>query len=141
VNTVGPDPAQLEAFTKADPDQPLAMVNLIRFHDRAQYPAEYRAAHDDADCSGLEAYMRYGAVASAKIEALGGRTLWMGPAQQTFVGPREVEWDVVAVVFYPTRAKFFEMIADPEYQAAHVHRLAGVEHMNLIQCDGSGIES
>jgi hypothetical protein len=67
VNTVGPDPAQLEAFTEGDSDQSLAMVNLIRFHERARYPAEYRQAHDDADCSGMDAYMRYAAVASARI--------------------------------------------------------------------------
>ena len=140
MNTISPNTEQLEAFFQRDAAQPLMMLNVIKFREKAEYPADYRATHDDADCSGLEAYLRYGEVATVKVAAAGGRIVCSGPAQQTFIGPPDVDWDIVAVVYYPSRAKFLEMVADPEYQASSVHREAGVLHMNLIQCDGSSIE-
>jgi uncharacterized protein (DUF1330 family) len=139
MNTISPDESQLQTFVGGERTQPLVMVNLLKFRPRASYPETYRVAHGDADCSGEDAYMRYGAVATRKVAGVGGRVLWAGPAQQTFIGPADVDWDMVALVFYPSRASFLEMLADPEYQAAHVHREAGVEHMHLIQCDGAAV--
>ena len=139
MNTIRPDDAQARAFASRDQTQPIVMINLLKFHETARYADDGGGGRNDGGCSGLEAYMRYAEVATKKLAGLGGRVLWSGPAEHTFIGPPDVQWDMVAVVYYPSRATFLEMLAEEDYQAAHVHREAGVAHMHLIQCDGSGV--
>jgi hypothetical protein len=57
--SVEPSPERLQAFLAEPDDAPLVMVNLLRYRERAEYPAGAGAA----PCSGREAYQRYGAVA------------------------------------------------------------------------------
>lgn len=135
MSDVEPSPQQLEAFSKGDMKQPLAMLNLLRFKEVATYDAGSK----EPKRSGLEAYMLYGAVAQAKVKEVGGEMIFMSPAQQTFIGPADAKWDVVALVYYPTRAAFLRMIAMPDYEAATYHRRAGIAATQLIQCDGTNV--
>ena len=135
MSDVEPSPQQLEAFSKGDMNQPLAMLNLLRFKD----VATYEPGSKEPKRSGLEAYMQYGAVAQAKVKEVGGGMIFMSPAQQTFIGPADAKWDVVALVYYPSRAAFLRMIAMPDYEAATYHRRAGLAATQLIQCDGTNV--
>ena len=83
--------------------------------------------------------MLYGVVAQAKVKEVGGEMIFMGPAQQTFIGPADAKWDVVALVYYPSREAFLRMIAMPDYEAATHHRRAGLAATQLIQCDGTNV--
>lgn len=135
MSDVEPSPQQLEAFTKGDMKQPLAMLNLLRFKD----VATYEPGSKESKRSGLEAYILYGAVAQAKVKEVGGDMFFTSLAQQTLIGPADVKWDVVALVYYPTREAFLRMIAMPDYQAATYHRRAGLAATQLIQCDGTNV--
>jgi uncharacterized protein (DUF1330 family) len=135
MSDVEPTETQLETFSRGDMKQPLAMLNLLRFKDIATYDADAKQPKR----SGLEAYMMYGAVAQQKVAQVGGQMIFMAPAQQTFVGPADVKWDVVALVYYPSREAFLRMLAMPDYQAATHHRRAGLAATHLVQCDGSNV--
>ncbi len=132
MSTIRPSKEQIDAFRAADRNQPVVMLNLLKYRISAIY------AEDSGrpPCSGREAYQRYGAVAAEKVAELGGRIVAGAKAEQTFIGDADKTWDDVVFVYYPSRAAFFEMQMMPDYQAALVHRDAGLEDTLLIQCDG-----
>ena len=41
-------------------------------------------------------------------------------------------WDAILVVEYPTPQAFLDMVRPPEYTKVHEHRVAGLEHGDLI---------
>jgi len=68
--SIEPSPAQVEALLGLDPEQPVVMLNLLRFKERADAP--------DDDVSGAEAYMRYSAIAGEHLARVGGEIVWAG---------------------------------------------------------------
>jgi uncharacterized protein (DUF1330 family) len=69
------------------------------------------------------------------VEARGGKVLWMGRADQVLIGDEDAnEWDSVALVQYPSRKAFIDMVTTPEYEKAHEHRESGLERTVLIAC-------
>lgn len=125
---VHPDRAVLEALSQLADDEPVVMLNLLRFRDHASY-AE---GSPHAPCSGREAYARYGAVAVRHVQAVGGKPVWMGDAQLTLIGPADEPWDEVLLVEYPSRKAFLTMASNPEYLACTVHRTAALADSRLI---------
>lgn len=125
-----PTPEQLDAFASHGGLGPVVMLNLNRYRERAAYPP----GTPDADVSGREAYARYGAVALEHLDHVGARPLFATEAQQVVVGCDHDAYDEVIAVWYPSRTAFLEMIADPAYRAALVHRDAGLDHASLIAC-------
>ena len=81
---------------------------------------------------GQVAYMRYGAEMRKIVERAGGRLLFAGRVDGLVIGEVEELWDAVAVVEYPSRAKFQELVMPPEMQAIGVHREAGLAGQLLI---------
>ena len=132
---VEPSAAQLAEFSKLDQTKPIAMVNLLKF--RAE--AVYADGRDAKGMTGAAAYGLYGQVAMAKIAEVGGRMFWAAPTAQTFIGGVGDEWDMVAIVRYPSRAAFLRMTEMEDYKAASVHREAGLERTVLISCPGDTI--
>lgn len=71
---INPD-AVLAAAAAIPKDQPVIMINLLRFRDSA----DYGQRSDISPCSGREAYYeRYAPVASPLVEAEGARVFWLG---------------------------------------------------------------
>lgn len=132
---IEPTEAQLEAFMKADQTAPIGMLNLLKFRDKA----EYKDGRDAGGLSGQDAYGLYGLVAMEKIKAVGGRFFWGSPSSAPLIGGETDEWDMVAIVRYPSRKAFLDMIAMPDYQAALAHREAGLAWQALIPCRGDAI--
>ncbi len=133
---VSPEDARLEAVA-AHPhaaDQPVVMLNLNRYHDRAQYPPG--TTDIDTDVSGREAYLRYGVVAYAAIQSVGGEILWATDAAETVIGCEHDGYDEVLAVWYPSRAAFLGLAAFPGYMEAHAHREAAIEQATLIATRG-----
>ena len=116
---VDPTPEQAAAFaaTTNRPD-PVFMLNLLRFEASG----------------GAEAYGRYAAAAQEHLARVGGSIVWMGGCDEALIGPASREWDAVAVVRYPSRAAFLEMVQDPGYQSIVGHRTAGLADSRLIPC-------
>jgi uncharacterized protein (DUF1330 family) len=127
--SINPSAAQFGRFLAQVPaDRPVVMLNLLRFRDRADYPADFAAT----SCSGVEAYQRYGAVAAQRVASVGGRVVWSGRADLTVIGPEAEAWDMVVLVEYPSKQAFAEMIGQPEYQAVAPHRTAALADSRLI---------
>lgn len=88
---------------RADDGSPVVMLNLLAF----------------APDGGKERYLEYGAAVAPLLDLAGGRIVFAGAASPTLIG--EEGWDLVALVEYPSRRAFLEMIGSPEYQAiAHL---------------------
>lgn len=122
----------LTAARGATDATPVVMLNLNRYRDRAQYPE----GAPDADVSGREAYLRYGVVAFAAIQSVGGAILWATDAAETVIGCDHDEYDEVVAVWYPSRNAFLALAEFPGYMEAHVHRDAAIEQATLIATRG-----
>jgi uncharacterized protein (DUF1330 family) len=124
VSTIVPNLEQFQQLATSPDTGPVVMLNLLKFKPRA----------DGEEGSGAEAYSRYGDAVVKMVEARGGRILWTGRADQILIGDPTEEWDAVALVWYPSRKAFIDMVTTKEYQEAHVHREHGLERTILIAC-------
>jgi uncharacterized protein (DUF1330 family) len=112
----------IEGLERLDPNQPVVMLNLMRFHARSR----------DGDGSGWDAYLRYSAITVPMIRARGGTLLWTGEAKTVALGPHDGNnWDFVALVYYPSVAAFLDMMTSEAYETqADPHRVNGcAEHV------------
>ncbi len=125
---IDPTPAQLEAFVAGAQgnSDPVFMLNLLKFKEQADGL--------DAGKSGIEAYMTYAGETAAHLGRVGGELLWAGACTPALIGPEQGEWDVVAIVRYPTRQAFIDMVSDPDYLASARHRSAGLADSRLVPC-------
>lgn len=121
---LNPDAEQLRALIVADRAGPLQFVNLLAYHDVAQYPAGHELAGRGS--SGADAYARYGMIALDHVTRRGGRLVLYNDVEQVIIGRADEQWDQVAIMEYPDTDAFLDMITDPEYASGLVHRDAGL---------------
>jgi uncharacterized protein (DUF1330 family) len=112
----------------------VVMLNLLRYKPSAE---------DDGGGSGEEAYARYGSKAIQMVEERGGTLLWSGKVDQVLIGDTEADaWHAVALVRYPSRRAFLDMVSNDEYQKAHTHREGGLDATVLLaMTPGPGFEA
>ncbi|EEB84995.1 DUF1330 domain-containing protein [Roseobacter sp. GAI101] len=128
---VDPDRAQFDAFKGLDRDTPLHMLNLVRLRDVAAYPADHARASDGL--TGAEAYKNYGVESGPVLADVGGSIAWRGRFETTLIGPGDEAWDIMFIAHYPNAHAFLQMISDPRYKLAVVHRQAAVATSRLIR--------
>ena len=128
---IDPTRAQFDAFKDLPRDQPIEMLNLVRFRDAAAYPADHPLA--DQGLTGAEAYQNYGAETGPILAKVGGEILWRGVFETTLIGPTDELWHASFIARYPNAGAFLAMVTDPEYQKAVVHRQAAVLTSRLIR--------
>jgi len=115
LNALDPTPQQIKDFlAHKGADQPVFMLNLLKFKDKATYK-------DGEDISGREAYN------------------WGGNLKAWMIGQGDGEWDAVAVFEYPNAAVMIETVSSGAYRKIHKHRRAGLAGQLLISCDNGGI--
>ncbi len=115
-------------------DQPVEMLNLLRFKPVATY-APGDPEHGEAPAvSGAEAYRRYSLAATPIFERVGGRQLWIGRPELTLIGPAHEAWDLAFIARYPTAQAFVDMLRDPDYTFATRHRTAATADSRLVRC-------
>lgn len=119
-----PTREQLEALRAGPQDQPIVMVNLLRFKAQADAP--------DAGLSGLEAYQLYATEMRAFVESKGGRFLWGGRVDSQVLGEGGGGFHLIGLVEYPSRAAFLAIAMDPKVAEIGVHRTAGLEGQWLL---------
>ncbi len=133
-----PGAEQLAELRAADPEAPVAALNLFQFRERAQYsPADEEYGTPAADVSGREALQRYVAAGGEVLARLGGRVVLTTAVEQVLIGPAEPRWDVAAIMYFPTRRAFVEMTMDPAFRAASRHRKAALAGHLQLHVDGS----
>ncbi|SFI37906.1 DUF1330 domain-containing protein [Albimonas pacifica] len=128
---VDPDRAQWEAFKALPRDEPVQMLNLVRFRESAAYPEGHALA--GRGLTGAQAYAEYGRESGPVFAGLGGRIVWRGGFRTVLIGPQDERWDEVFVAAYPAASAFIEMMMNPDYQKAVVHRQAAVLTSRLIR--------
>jgi uncharacterized protein (DUF1330 family) len=126
---INPDEQQLRTLLDSDEPGPLQFVNLLAYYAEARYPDGHELA--DAGLSGAEAYGRYGAVALDHVARRGGTFTLYNDVLQVLIG-QTGPWDQIAIMQYPGIDTFVDMIRDADYQAALVHRNAGLEATAIL---------
>ncbi len=126
-----PTRESFDAFKALPRDVPINMLNLLRFHEHAQYPD----GHPNADngWSGARAYQEYGKTSGPIFARVGGSIIWRGQMECMVIGPQDKQWDASFIARYPTSGAFMEMVTDPDYQKAVVNRQAAVLTSRLIR--------
>ena len=105
-------PEQLDRYLEEDTGGPVSMLNLLRFKPDG----------------GLERYLQYADAIREVGERAGLRRVYVGRGAAALVAEPGQDWDMVAIVEYPSRQAFADMIRSPEYQAAkHLRTEALVE--------------
>ena len=120
-NAVFPGTEQITSFFGGPENGPFVMVNLLKFKETAEY-----ADGSDSDLSGAKAYARYGKAIQACLAAVGGRQIYAGNVTGLMIGEVEDQWDMIALVEYPSLSAMQKMMSSPEYRAIEVHRKAGL---------------
>jgi uncharacterized protein (DUF1330 family) len=119
------DPTAFAEMAARDPDEPVVMLNLLKYREQAA---------DGAGVDGLsgeEAYRTYGRAFAELNPRFGGEPIWMGRALATIIGAED--WDLMILVRYPTRKQFIDMINDPDYQAIAPIRSAALADSRLVE--------
>ncbi len=127
-NALYPTADRIASLMAETSDQPIVMLNLLKFRARAHY-ADGRAS----DLCGRDAYMLYGAKMQQLVEREGGRMIFSGEIMSLVIGSVEETWDVAALVEYPSSAAFARIVSSPEVAAIGVHRAAGLAGQLLIR--------
>jgi uncharacterized protein (DUF1330 family) len=130
--TIRPREDQIAKMMTAGSEDPIVMVNLLKYRDTAQYPADKPEAKEML--SGRDAYLRYGAEVSKILAKIGARIVWQGHQSLVMIGDGE-GWDDVVCVRYPSRQAFLGMASSAEYNAIHYHRDAGLADTILLCCE------
>jgi len=134
-NAVYPKGEQLTNAVAKGTHEPIVMINLLKFKDKAGY----EDGRTD-DVTGRTAYSRYSAEMREYVEAHGGRMLFIGEVRSLVIGQVEDMWDAVALVEYPSSDAFVKIATSPEVAKFGIHREAGLAGQLLIQTiQGSGI--
>ena len=97
---VDPTGADLKRFLETTPDEPVVMLNLLRFKAEG----------------GRESYERYAREIVPFLEKVGAEMVYLGDTSTALVAPDAHDWDAVLLVRYPSRRAFSRMVADPDYQ-------------------------
>jgi uncharacterized protein (DUF1330 family) len=126
---INPDEQQLRSLLASEEKGPFQFVNLLSYHALARYPEGHELA--GAGLSGAEAYGRYGAIALEHVVRRGGTLTLYNDVLQVLIGETG-PWDQIAVMQYPGIDAFVDMIRDADYQAALVHREAGLADTAIL---------
>jgi len=103
-------PADLDRFLAEDDGEPVVMLNLLRFRPDG----------------GRERYLEYLNMAGSLVVRHGAEILYAGDGATPLSAEPGQSWDAVALVEYPTRRAFADMVADPDYQKADPVRMSAL---------------
>jgi hypothetical protein len=106
-------------------DGPIFMVNLMKYHEVAQYDG----GNQDATISGREADDKYNP--SSILNKIGADIMLAADVRTSVLG---ADWDRIAIVRYPSRRAFIDMQARKDFGEKHVHKNAGMLRTILPCC-------
>lgn len=129
INVLQPTGDQVKAFRDRQTGEPIAMLNLLKFRERAVYEDGR-----PSDLSGVEAYGLYVRAFQEIMEPRGVRVLYAGETRGVLIGSGDDLWDEVAIIEYPSTQVMLDMLRDAQYQQAQAHRAAALVGQLLIEC-------
>ena len=128
---IDPTRESFEIFKALPRDEPLEMLNLIRFNDEAAYAEGSEFA--TKGWSGEQAYAEYSRLSTPFATGVGGKPIYIGVPQLMLIGPPHETWDAAFIIEYPDFAAFLSFVNNPEYQKHAFHRSAAVADSRLIR--------
>jgi uncharacterized protein (DUF1330 family) len=137
---ITPTREQFTEFAHGTREGEVVMINLLHFArpDHAAPPPD-AGADTDTDTessSGAGAYREYSDQVVKMVESRGGKVIWTGRPENVLIGDSVADdWDLVALVSYPSRAAFIDMVTSPKYEEAHTHRERGLDRTVLLACE------
>jgi uncharacterized protein (DUF1330 family) len=131
VNKVYPNKEQIKGFMEPASEEPICMINLLKFKEKAEYEDGR-----DTDLTGREAYALYEEGVKKLLQEIGGGIGFKGDVERLALGEVEELWDVVGLAVWPSRGAMFEVMQSPEMQAISVHRSAGLAGQINIETTG-----
>lgn len=132
-NDLKPNQDQMEGFLEGDIETPIAMLNLLKFKEKAEYEDGR-----ETNLTGKEAYSIYGNEVQEHLAKVGAETIFAGAVNRLMLGEVEDLWDTAVIARYPSRKAMLEMIMDSEYQESEKHRSAGLlGQLNIEIKEGS----
>ena len=133
-NAVMPNEKQMKDFLEEGHDEPIFMINLLKFKEKASYPDKR-----ETNLTGAEAYAIYGREVVEHLQKVGGKGIYGGRVTRLMLGEVEDLWDSVAIAMYPNRKAMLEMISNPDYIKSAQHRIAGLEGQLNIETNSEDI--
>ena len=105
--------SELQRFAAVADDAPIVMLNLLRFRPDG----------------GRETYGDYIAAVHPLLGRYGAELVYVGDGLPALSAEDGQAWDMVALVRYPSRRAFADMVADPDYheKAGHLREAALLE--------------
>ena len=131
VNKVYPNKEQIKGFMEPASEEPICMVNLLKFKEKAEYEDGR-----DTDLTGREAYALYEEGVKKLLQEIGGGIGFEGDVERLALGEVEELWDVVGLAVWPSRGAMFKVMQSPEMQAISVHRSAGLAGQINLETTG-----
>ena len=119
-----PQPEQFQELMKGPEDQPVVMVNLLSFKNKADGGNE--------GMTGSESYGLYASNMKKFVESKGGRFIWSGRVDSMVIGESDADFDVIALVEYPNRKAFIEIASSAHVKEIGQDRGKGLERQWLI---------
>ena len=120
-NSVHPTKEQMEGFLEGDSEAPIAMINLLKFREKAQYEDGR-----DTDLTGEQAYAIYMDEVVGHLKKVGGEMSFGGSINRLMLGEVEELWDKTFIAKYPSKKAMLKMVTDPDYLESNKHRVAGL---------------
>jgi len=131
MNKVYPNKEQIKGFMEPSSEEPICMVNLLKFKEKAEYEDGR-----DTDLTGREAYALYEEGVKKLLQEIGGGIGFKGDVERLALGEVEELWDVVGLAVWPSRGAMFKVMQSPEMQAISVHRSAGLAGQLNLETTG-----
>jgi len=131
-NALRPNPIQFAEFALGD-DDPILMVNLLKFKDKAEYE-DGRATN----LTGREAYEIYVTETREHLADVGAELILGGEVNGLLLGEVEELWDAFGVARYPSRKAMIAMARNPAYIESEKHRAAGLAGQLNIEVSEQG---
>jgi uncharacterized protein (DUF1330 family) len=115
------NPVEFQELVERADEGPVVMLNLLDFKPDG----------------GAERYAEYADAVEPLLNRSGAQILFAGEGNAALIGP--TKWDLVALVKYPTRRAFLDMIGSTEYQEIAHLRTEALERSELHPFDPTEI--
>ena len=110
-------PFDVKALSESANAGPVAMLNLVKYRNRA-------------------AYAEYGKLTAGLVAEHGGQMLWAGSVAEIVLDEGGgTDWDFAAIVLYPSRQAFIDLVTSEEYLEANEVRREGVVKQVVLAAD------
>lgn len=115
----------LDSMRLLDPNEPVVMLNLLKFRDVAI------DGYGVDGMTGSQAFRRYGELNDQEDVKFGSEPIWMGLAKNSIIG--DEDWDLAILVRYPTRQHFIDKLDNAKYREISKVREAALLDSRLVE--------